>query len=107
MLVEHRVHDVDERFVRGEQTVPAGEKIALQPTLAGCLAEHFHDSTFGAQVLVRWQAFGNPHPVGHFEHRAEPIGRQLVGSDDTEVSPVGISRHDVSQKSAEHARRLS
>src|SRR5213594_660355 len=33
MLIEHRIHDVDEAFVTGEEAVPAGEQITLQPPL--------------------------------------------------------------------------
>ena len=33
VLVEHRVDDVDEGFVAGEQAVPAGQQVTLQPTL--------------------------------------------------------------------------
>ena len=39
VLVEHRIHDVDECLVAGEKAVPAGEQIAFQPALAGVLAD--------------------------------------------------------------------
>ena len=39
VLVDHRVDDVDEGLVAGEQAVPAGEQIALQPALAEMLAD--------------------------------------------------------------------
>ena len=42
VLVEHRIDDVDERLVAGEEAVPAGEQIALEPALALVLAEHLH-----------------------------------------------------------------
>ena len=35
VLVEHRVDDVDERLVAGEEAVPAGQQVSLQPALAG------------------------------------------------------------------------
>jgi hypothetical protein len=46
VLVEHRVDDVYERLVAGEQAVPAGEEVDLQPALAGVLG---HD---GVRHLV-------------------------------------------------------
>ena len=42
VLVEHRVHDVDECFVAGEKAVPPGEQITFEPSLAHVLAENFH-----------------------------------------------------------------
>ena len=42
VLVHHRVDDVDEGLVAGEEAVAAGEQIALEPALAHVLAEHFH-----------------------------------------------------------------
>jgi hypothetical protein len=47
VLVEHRIHDVDECFVAGEKTVPAGEQIAFQPALAGVLGQDFHNPAIG------------------------------------------------------------
>ena len=49
VLVEHRVDDVDERLVAGEEAVPAGQQIALQPALALVLAEHLHDAAVRAR----------------------------------------------------------
>ena len=40
VLVEHRIDDVDERFVAGEKAVAAGEQITFEPALAKMLAEH-------------------------------------------------------------------
>ena len=39
MLIEHRIHDVDEAFVTGEEAVPAGEQITLQPPLTHVFAQ--------------------------------------------------------------------
>ena len=39
---DHRVHDLDERFVAGEEAVPPGEQVALEPSLAHVLTEHLH-----------------------------------------------------------------
>ena len=42
VLVEHRIHDVNERLVAGKEAVPAGEQIAFQPAFALMLAQHLH-----------------------------------------------------------------
>src|SRR6185436_21035803 len=34
VLVEHRIDDVDESLIAGEESVPTGEQIALEPALA-------------------------------------------------------------------------
>ena len=52
VLVEHRVDDVDERLVAGEEAVPAGQQIAFEPALALVLAEHLHDPAVGGEVVV-------------------------------------------------------
>ena len=38
MLIEHRIHDVDEGLVAGEQAVAASQQIALEPTLTKMFA---------------------------------------------------------------------
>ena len=52
MLIEHRIDDVDERFVAGEKTVAAGEQITFEPALTHVLAQHFHDPAVGRFVLI-------------------------------------------------------
>ncbi len=34
VLIEHRIHNVDEGLVAGEESVPAGQQVALQPAFA-------------------------------------------------------------------------
>ena len=58
VLVEHRIDDVDEGFVAGEEAVPAGEQIAFEPALAHVLAEDFHDAAVGRDVVVDGNDFG-------------------------------------------------
>ena len=55
MLVEHRIDDVDEGFVAGEEAVPAGEQIAFEPALAHVFAEHFHDAAVRRDMVVGGQ----------------------------------------------------
>src|ERR1041384_8735839 len=60
MLVEHRIDDVDERLVAGENAVPAGEEIAFEPAFALMLAQHLHHSSVRAAVIVRGDDFRGP-----------------------------------------------
>ena len=52
VLVEHRVDDVNERLVRVEQPVPAGQQVAFEPAFALMLAEHFDHAAVGRQMIV-------------------------------------------------------
>ena len=52
MLVEHRIHDVDERLVAAENAVPPGQQVALQPALAQVFAEHLHHPARPGEVLI-------------------------------------------------------
>jgi hypothetical protein len=101
VLVDHRVDDVDERLVAGEQTVPAGEEVALEPPLAGVLGEDFHHPAVGGEVVVALVPLGHPGAVGDLEDGAEPVRVVLVGREDPEGRHVAA--HDVPQESAEHA----
>ena len=73
MLVEHRVDDVDERFVGVEQAVTPGEEIAFEPALALMLAQHLHDATLGREPFIVGDLFGHPLTGRRFEHRVEPV----------------------------------
>jgi hypothetical protein len=106
VLVEHRVDDVDERLVAGEQAVPAGQQVALQPALAGVLGEHLDHAPVGAQIQVDRKLILLPGLPGHLEHGAEAIGLGLVGAEDPEVLRRRVQRHHIAQHVAEHARGL-
>ena len=86
MLVEHRVDDVDERLVGGEDAVAAREEVPLQPTLTGVLAQHLHHSAVGRQVVVLRDRVLHPSSPRDLEQRAQPVGCQLVRGEDTEVA---------------------
>src|SRR5438067_12329614 len=98
MLVEHRIHDVHERFVRGEQTVPAREQVAFQPALTGGFTQYFHHLAVWPKVLVSRQPIGHPDPVRYLEDRAEAIRCKLIGSDYAKITRAGVARDDVAQK---------
>ena len=82
VLIEHRVDDVDERFVAGEEAVASGEQIAFQPALAHVLAQHFHDAAVGRDVIVGRQDRAGEDAVGRLEHGAQAIRCGFVGPDD-------------------------
>ncbi|TKS62328.1 MAG: hypothetical protein EWM73_02563 [Nitrospira sp.] len=68
MLVEHRVDDVNERFVAGEEPVTTGQEIAFQPALALMLTEHLHDPAVRREVVVVGIAIRHPRAIGHLQH---------------------------------------
>ena len=93
VLVEHRVHDVDERFIAVEQAVPSGQQIALQPAFALMLAEHrVQHSPCGREEFVAADCAGFPLPVGDLEDRAEHVGQRFVGAEEPEVALLVIAR---------------
>ena len=85
VLVEHRVDDVDERLVAGEEAVPAGQQIALEPALALVLAEHLHHPAVGREVVVPREGLGDPGAVGDLEHVLPAVRVVLVGAEQPEV----------------------
>ena len=73
VLVEHRIDDVDERLVAGEEAVPPGQQIAFEPALAGVLAEDLHHPAVRREMIVVGQDLGHPRAVGRPRTRA-PAG---------------------------------
>ena len=73
VLVEHRIDDVDERFVAVEDAVAPGEEVALEPALALVLAEHLHHAALGRLELVRRQELRVELAVRDLEHGAQPV----------------------------------
>src|SRR6185437_1618127 len=74
VLIEHRIHDVNERLVAIEDAVPAGEEIAFEPALAGMLRQDLHHPTAGREMLVIGPPLGLPGTIGRLEHMREAIG---------------------------------
>ena len=100
VLVEHRVDDVDEGFVGGEESVSAGEKIAFEPAFERVLAEHLHHAAVGRQLAavgVFGQIVRQPEFLARFVDGVEPVGRVLVGAEDAKV--VHVLPHDIAQES--------
>ena len=102
MLVEHRVDDMDKRFVRREEAVTSGEKVAFQHAFHGVLAEHFHDSAVGreiAAVVVFRKSLLDPELLCHLVESVELIGTGLVGAEYAKIA--GVPLHDFSKKETE------
>ena len=52
VLVEHRINDVNERLVAGEEPMAPREQITFEPSLALVLAQHLHHAAIGR----RWSS---------------------------------------------------
>jgi hypothetical protein len=52
VLVEHRIDHVGECLLAEKETMPAGEQIAFEPSLAHVFAEHFHGASVRRDVIV-------------------------------------------------------
>src|SRR4051794_17523876 len=65
MLVEHRIDNVDERFIAGEESMPTREQVSFQPPLTLMLAEHLHDATVRAEMVIFRINVGHVAAVGH------------------------------------------
>ncbi len=90
VLVEHRVHDVNERLVTGEQPVPAGQQVALEPPLALVLGQNLHDTPIGPQIRITGARLGIPRAAGLLEDGIEPVRSSLIRPEHTEVAGVRV-----------------
>ena len=106
MLVEHRIHDVDERLVAGKKSVPAREEVALEPALAGMLGQDFHDPAIPAKMDILRQDRLHPRALGNLENVLKPVRSRLVRADDAEVARVVVGLHHRAQEVAHHLRRF-
>ena len=106
VLVEHRVHDVDESLIARKEAVPAGQEIALEPTLALVLREHLHHAPVFCDMVVARFNTRDEAAVGHFEHGVPPVRRRFIRREDAEVARGRIELHHVAQERPLDARRL-
>ena len=99
VLVEHRVDDVDEGLVAREEAVPSGEQIALEPALAGVLAQDLHHPAVGCRG-ARPRAAARPSRRARSPRRARPSRFEAVssGPNDPEVALLLVAPHDVAQE---------
>ena len=106
VLVEHRVDDVNERFVAGEEAVPAREQITFEPALALVLAQHFHHAAIGREIVVVIEPLRHPGAVRDFQRVLPAVRVVLVGAEQAEVFALHVQLHHVAEKFAHHARGL-
>ena len=108
VLAEHRINNTNEGLVAVEQPVPAGQQIALQPTLALVLAEHRIQHTSGGREKFIILYFPRvPLTIGRFKDRAQQIRKRLIGTEDAEVTLILIQLGHVTQELAQHERILA
>src|ERR1035438_7236858 len=87
MLTEHRVDNADKGLIRVKQSMPAGQQITLQPSLALMLAQHgIEHSAFGGEELVRGDDGALPLSIGYLENRAQKVRDGFVRAEDAEIS---------------------
>ena len=86
VLIEHRIDDVNERFVAVEEAVAAGQQIAFQPALTLVLREHFHHATVGRDMIVGRQGVADEAAIRHFKHIAPAVRGVFVGAENAEVA---------------------
>ena len=73
MLVEHRVDDVNERFITVEESMASGEEVAFQPALALMLTEHLHDMPGRCKKFVVLDSWCVPLAIGCFKDSGQTI----------------------------------
>ena len=105
VLVEHRVDDVDERLVAGEEPVPAREQVALEPALAEVLGEDLHHAAVGREPLVGRLA-SPPSQVRPVTEKTSSSRFEAVSSGPKRRNVSRVPVDDVAQVAAEDPRRL-
>ncbi len=107
MLAEHRIDDADESLIAVEQSVPPGEQISFEPTLALVLAEHrVQDASGRRQQFVILYCPGVPLTIGDLKDRSQEIRDRLIGTEDPEVALILIQLDHVTQEPAQYERIL-
>ena len=104
MLIEHRTDDVDERLITRKEAVSSGQQVALKPTLAHVLAQHFHDAAVGAEIGIDRLDIGHPFLPGDFVNRFQPVRCGLVRAKQPKILLAEIELHHITQKRSEHPR---
>ena len=106
VLVEHRIDDVDERFIAGEEAVASGKEITFKPALAQVLAQHLHDAAIGGELGVGGTEITHEYAVGDFEQVAKPVRFRFVGTEDAEIALGQVELHHIAQEGAGDSRRF-
>jgi len=95
MLVQHRINDVNECLIAGEEAVAAGEEIALEPTLALVFAKHLHYPPTRSQMVVPGADISNPGTIGDLEDVLPAVRVVFVGTEEPEIALLHIQLHHV------------
>ena len=101
MLVNHRVDDVNERLIGGEEAVPSGQQIAFEPAFQGVFAEHLHDPAVArelAAVGVFGYQFRHPGFLAGLVDGRQPIGAVSSGP---KTRKFHVAAHNVAEELAE------
>src|SRR5579859_104032 len=86
MLVEHGIHDMNEGLVAIEETVSAGQQVALEPAFALMFAQDFHHTAGAGEVLIAIYGGGLPLPVRGLEYRFQAVRDRFVRSKNPEIA---------------------
>jgi len=98
VLVEHRIHDVDERLVTREETVAAREEISLQPPLAQVFAQHLHHPAIGRNMVVGLEDLGCRDTLRDVKEVCEAIGCRLIRTNNPKVAVLPVQLHHVADE---------
>ena len=80
------------------------KQVALEPSLAKMLAQHFHDAAVRTQFIVDGDNFGHRAPLCGLEDGVQAIGIRFIRAEHAEVRQV--HSEDVAEEVAKFARRL-
>src|SRR5215467_11038217 len=108
MLIKHGIDHVDKGLVRREETVSAGQQVALEHTFHSVFAEHLNNPTVGREftaIRIFREVLSNPELFADFIDVLQLVRRILVRTKDTEA--VDIQSHHVPEKSSQRAHVLS
>ncbi len=108
VLVEHRIDNVDERFVAVEEPMPAGEQVAFEPALTSMFAQDLHHPAIRAQMLVVVRKRRRiPGAAGRLEQVLQSVRRGLVRAEYSEIPRRRVPAHHFAQKRAHHFGRFT
>src|SRR6202047_201739 len=106
MLIEHRIDDVDEGLVAGEQAMASREQVSFEPAFAQMLAQHLHNAALDVEINIDLFNISHPFLAGDFVDGLQSVRRGLVRAKEPEIMFVEIELHHVAQEFSEYPRRF-
>ncbi len=106
MLVEHRINDMDERFVTVEESVTTCQKVAFKPALTEVLAQNLHHPAIWREMVIPRQSSACKDSVRHFKESVKTVRGSFVRPHHPKVPAVGVALHHVAQEASHRACRL-